>query len=162
MLECVEPLRRGASRRSASVQFYLKSLRNPVYQASQTPSALSLWVTMASRKRAQIKDPMSSKAVVSSEAAKWVDPPCYFLSAHLALYIYMYIYTSSHIYCRRSPRPENSASRKTCSNWGLSLHYYPWKVARTWEGRRYHTRFESTASTQTSFWYSPSRPCGRA
>ena len=53
---------------------HLNLLRNPVYQASRTPSALSLWVAMASRKRVQIEDHVSLKAVVSSQAAKWVDP----------------------------------------------------------------------------------------
>ena len=49
-------------------------LRNPVYQASRTPSALSLWVTMACTKRAHIEDPVCLKAVLSSQAARWVDP----------------------------------------------------------------------------------------
>ena len=53
---------------------HLNLLRNPVHQASRTPSALSLWVAMASRKRVQIEDHVSFKAVVSSQAAKWVDP----------------------------------------------------------------------------------------
>ena len=53
---------------------HLNLLRNPVYQASQTPSALSLWVTMASIKRVQIEDPVSLKAVISSQAARWIDP----------------------------------------------------------------------------------------
>ena len=49
-------------------------LRNRVSQASRTPSALSLWVTMACKKRAHIKDPVCLKAVISSQAARWVDP----------------------------------------------------------------------------------------
>lgn len=49
-------------------------LRYPVYQASRTPSALSLWLTMTSKRRVQIKDHVSLKAVVSSQATKWVDP----------------------------------------------------------------------------------------
>ena len=49
-------------------------LGNPVYQASRTPSALSLWVIMTSKRRAQIEDCVSLKAVVSSQATKWVDP----------------------------------------------------------------------------------------
>ena len=53
---------------------HLNLLRYPVYQASRTPSALSLWVTMASKKRVQIEDRVTLKAVVSSQAAKWVDP----------------------------------------------------------------------------------------
>ena len=53
---------------------HLNLLRYPVYQASRTPSALSLWVAMASKKRVQIEDRVSLKAVVSSQAAKWVDP----------------------------------------------------------------------------------------
>ena len=53
---------------------HLNLLRNPVYQASRTPSALSLWVIMTSKRRAQIEDPVSLKAVLSSQATKWVDP----------------------------------------------------------------------------------------
>ena len=53
---------------------HLNLLRYPVYQASRTPSALSLWVTMASTKKVQIADHVSLKAVVSSQAAKWIDP----------------------------------------------------------------------------------------
>ena len=53
---------------------HLNLLGHPVCQASRTPSALSLWVAMASRKRVQIRDHVSLKAVVSSQAAKWVDP----------------------------------------------------------------------------------------
>ena len=49
-------------------------LGNPVYQASQTPSALSYWVTTACMNRAHIKDPVCLKAVLSSQAAPWVDP----------------------------------------------------------------------------------------
>ena len=53
---------------------HLNLLGNPVYQASHTPSALSLWVAMASKKKAPIGDLVSLKAVVSSQASKWVDP----------------------------------------------------------------------------------------
>ncbi len=53
---------------------HLNLLRYPVYQACRTPSALSLWVTMASTKKVQIEDRVSLKAVVSSQAAKWIDP----------------------------------------------------------------------------------------
>ena len=53
---------------------HLNLLGNPVYQASQTPSALSLWVTMACTKRAHIENPVCLKAVLSSQAARWVDP----------------------------------------------------------------------------------------
>ena len=49
-------------------------LRYPVYQASRTSSALSLWVIMTSKRRAQIEDCVSLKAVVSSQATRWVDP----------------------------------------------------------------------------------------
>ena len=53
---------------------HLNLLRNRVYQASRTSSALSLWVTMTSKRKVQIKDSVSLKAVVSAQAAKWVDP----------------------------------------------------------------------------------------
>ena len=53
---------------------HVNLLRNPVFQASRTPSALSLWVTMVCTKRAHIEDPVSLKAVLSSQAARWVDP----------------------------------------------------------------------------------------
>ena len=53
---------------------HLNLLGNPVYQASHTPSAVSLWVAMASKKKAPIGDLVSLKAVVSSQASKWVDP----------------------------------------------------------------------------------------
>ena len=53
---------------------HLNLLRNPVFQASRTPSALSLWVTMICTKRAHIEDPVCLKAVLSSQAARWVDP----------------------------------------------------------------------------------------
>lgn len=49
-------------------------LDNPVYQASQTPSALSCWVTKACIERPHIGDPVCLKAVLSSQAARWVDP----------------------------------------------------------------------------------------
>ena len=49
-------------------------LGNPVYRSSQTPSALSLWVTMACTKKVQIEDPVCLKAVLSSQAVRWVDP----------------------------------------------------------------------------------------
>ena len=49
-------------------------LRNPIYEASQTPSALSFWVTRTCAKRPQIGDPVCLKAVLSSQAARWVDP----------------------------------------------------------------------------------------
>ena len=53
---------------------HLNLLGNPVHQASHTPSALSLWVTMASRKRAPMNNPVTLKAVLSSQATKWIDP----------------------------------------------------------------------------------------
>lgn len=49
-------------------------LNDPVYQANGTPSALSCWAAMTSGSREQIKDGVSWKAVVSSQAAKQVDP----------------------------------------------------------------------------------------
>ena len=53
---------------------HLNLLKNPIYQSSRTPSALSLWVAMASKQKAPIGDLVSLKAVVSSQASKWVDP----------------------------------------------------------------------------------------
>ena len=53
---------------------HLNLLGNAVHQASHTPSALSMWVTMACAKRAHIKDPVCLKAVLSSQAARWIDP----------------------------------------------------------------------------------------
>ena len=50
-------------------------IRYPVYQASRTPSAVSLWVSLASNnKTPRPNDPVSWKAVVLSQATKWVDP----------------------------------------------------------------------------------------
>lgn len=46
----------------------------PVFQDSRNPSAVSYWAAMASDWKKQIKDGISWKAVVSSQAAKWVDP----------------------------------------------------------------------------------------
>lgn len=46
----------------------------PVYQDSRNPSAVSYWAAMASFGKQQIEDGVSWKAVVSSQAAKWVDP----------------------------------------------------------------------------------------
>ena len=46
----------------------------PVFQDSRNPSAVSYWAAMASYWKKQIKDGISWKAVVSSQAAKWVDP----------------------------------------------------------------------------------------
>ena len=53
---------------------HINLLGNAVHQASHTPSALSMWVTMACAKRAHIKDPVCLKAVLSSQAARWIDP----------------------------------------------------------------------------------------
>ncbi|KAF6223830.1 hypothetical protein HO173_013161 [Letharia columbiana] len=46
----------------------------PVFQDSRNPSAVSYWAAIASYRKMQIKDGVSWKAVVSSQAAKWVDP----------------------------------------------------------------------------------------
>ena len=53
---------------------HINLLGNAVHQASHTPSALSMWVTMACAKRAHIQDPVCLKAVLSSQAARWIDP----------------------------------------------------------------------------------------
>ena len=53
---------------------HINLLGNAVHQASHTPSALSMWVTMACAKRAHVKDPVCLKAVLSSQAARWIDP----------------------------------------------------------------------------------------
>ena len=46
----------------------------PVFQESRTPSAVSYWAAMASCWKEQIQDSISWKAVVSSQAAKRLDP----------------------------------------------------------------------------------------
>lgn len=49
-------------------------INQPVFQESRNPSAVSYWAAMASHWKEQISDGISWKAVVSSQAAKWVDP----------------------------------------------------------------------------------------
>lgn len=46
----------------------------PVFQDSRNPSAVSYWAAMVSYWKKPITDGISWKAVVSSQAAKWVDP----------------------------------------------------------------------------------------
>ena len=67
-------------------------VRESLYLACRALVALPLW--MASRKRVQIEDRVSLKAVMSSQAAKWVDPPCLFLCL-IYIYIYRFLYTLS-------------------------------------------------------------------
>lgn len=46
----------------------------PVFRSSRNSSAVSYWAAIASFSKVQIADGISWKAVVSSQAAKWVDP----------------------------------------------------------------------------------------
>ena len=49
-------------------------INQPVFQDSRNSSAVSYWAAMASYWKEPIEDGASWKAVVSSQAAKWVDP----------------------------------------------------------------------------------------
>ena len=49
-------------------------INQPVFQDSRNSSAVSYWAAMASYGKEPIKEGVSWKAVVSSQAAKWVDP----------------------------------------------------------------------------------------
>lgn len=49
-------------------------INQPVFQDSRNSSAVSYWAAMASHWKEPIKEGVSWKAVVSSQAAKWVDP----------------------------------------------------------------------------------------
>ena len=49
-------------------------INQPVFQDSRNSSAVSYWAAMASYWKEPIKEGVSWKAVVSSQAAKWVDP----------------------------------------------------------------------------------------
>ena len=46
----------------------------PVYHACRTPSALSLCILLLSSNKTPVKDPVCLKAVISSQAIKWIDP----------------------------------------------------------------------------------------
>ncbi len=61
----------------------------PPYQGHRAPVALSLWLAVASVNKKSIEDWESWKAVVSSQAAKWVDPPCLFLCLRVDIHIYI-------------------------------------------------------------------------
>ena len=91
----------------------------PVFHDSRNPSAVSYWAAIASHGKQQIRDGVSWKAVVSSQAAKWVDP-C-FLDQGVEI--------PENLRAR-----ENSTALRNFVTGLTTIRYMPWG---SWMGDRY-------------------------